>query len=126
MESPSHLLNLEISDVSIACFYARRRGVFYRSHMCDPGLDHIRKAERANQPFRPSLFYYISFLVPDHIIQNQMRQNHQRVLAHARVVVFQAVVHVRCPRLYCIWKAEREVSERNDDVGAQARIGRAL
>jgi hypothetical protein len=52
----------------------------------------------------------------DHVVQDQMRQDHQSILAHSGTVVLQAIIDVFGPRFNQIGETEGQVSQGNENV----------
>eukprot|EP00047_Mylnosiga_fluctuans_P014238 m.36647 g.36647 ORF g.36647 m.36647 type:complete len:388 (+) comp5401_c0_seq4:1504-2667(+) len=57
----------------------------------------------------------------DHVVEDQMRQHHQRVLAHARVLVAQHCIELRRPRLDDIREAKGKITHADDGVRPDSR-----
>jgi hypothetical protein len=57
----------------------------------------------------------------DHVVKNQVRENHQRVLSHCDILVMKAVVDKLGVRLNQVREAEGNVTKCDNDVGSECR-----
>ncbi len=53
----------------------------------------------------------------DHVVEDEVGQDHDGVRADPGAAVLQAVVDAGVPRLESVREPERKISEGNDDVG---------
>ena len=59
----------------------------------------------------------------DHVVWNQVGQDHERVALHPVGGVVQARVQAGGVGLESVWEPERKVAERNDHVSSQGGVG---
>ncbi len=62
----------------------------------------------------------------DHVIQNKVRQDHQRVLSHARVFVTQYAVYSGSPSLNQVRKPEGQVTQCYHNIRADSWLWGSL
>ena len=62
----------------------------------------------------------------DHVVEDEVHEHHEHVLAHTRFAVAQLRVEVGRPRREDVRVAEEEVAERDGDVGADGLLGLVL
>jgi len=62
----------------------------------------------------------------DHVVQNEVRKDHQSVLSHADVAIAEALRDFGRGGVHEVRKAEREVAEGDDNVRAERGVVGAL